>query len=306
MLIYIENKKLASKIITYLDYINKNYTLDIKANYEYILVGQLNKKTLELCENKKVIFITYLIEEKLSNIFIKNNKSIRTYRNFIINNFNKFDKIIVSLESIKNELSNIIKTNIEVINKELPIINISSNNKEIYARYNIKKRRKNILFIDFDYKYIEYIYNLSNNYPKLNFIYLGFKPYYELSKKNKEIYNKLNSNITLIKYYDLNIFSDLVKLSNIIINTSDLILNTDYLYTIFLFRRKFISIENLYYDNYLINSKHIYIFEKAKELKIKFDKVLNDKLQDLTENAYDIIKDNSFTNISKKYSTYLN
>lgn len=302
MLIYIENKELESKIITYLDYIKKDYILDINIEYEYILVGQLNKKTLDLCNNKKVIFITYLIEEKLYNIFIKNNKITRSYKNKIIKNFNEYYKIIVSNNSIKNMLSKIIKTNIEVINKELPIINIS-NNKNIY---NIKKSKKNILFIDFDYKYLDYINNLSLKNQNLNFLYLGYKPYYELTKKNKEIYNKLNNNVILIKYYDINIFCDLLKISNIIINTSNIIVNIDYLYTIFLLRKKFISIDNLFYNDYIINSKHIYIFNNEKELNIKFDKVFNNKLQNLTENAYDIIKDNTFTNISNKYGVYLN
>lgn len=71
MLIYIEDNELSSKIISYLDYINKEYTLDINSKYEYVLIADINKKSIEISKNKKVILITYLFEKKYIKLLLK-------------------------------------------------------------------------------------------------------------------------------------------------------------------------------------------------------------------------------------------
>ena len=302
MLIYIENKELCSKIISYLDYINKEYTLDINSEYEYVLIADINKKSLELSKNKKTILITYLFEKKIYRSFIKNNKQNREFKNRLINCINKFNKVIVSMDYIKNLLRQKTETEIVKIDKELPSINIG-NTKYLYDIYKIKKRRKNILYIDFEYEGIENINSLSLKYPKVNFLYLGFKPYYNMTKKEKKLYNNLSKNVYKIKYYDINIFCDILKLSDIVINESNILFDINYLYAILILKKKFLS-KNLAYQN-LLDNKHIYMYENQKELILKFNKIFEERLADISTTAYDYIINNTFFQIAKKYSIYL-
>jgi len=62
---------------------------------------------------------------------------------------------------------------IDVIPNELPIINISRNTKDIYDKYELRKRRKKIIVIDLYYDYLSYMYELGFRYPKFDFIYVG-------------------------------------------------------------------------------------------------------------------------------------
>lgn len=303
MLIYIENKELLTKILSYLDYQNKNYTLDINSEYEYVVISDINKRSLEISKGKKIILVTHLLEEKIYRVFTKNNKQNREFKNRLIRNIDTFYKVIVSLEAIKKLLLTKTSTNVITINEEIPTINLT-NNKYLYDTYKIRKRRKNILFIDFNYDGINNIYQLSLKYPKYNFIYLGFKPYYNMTKKEKGIFDKLPNNIYQIKYYDLNIFCDILKISDFVINESNIMLDIKYLYAIFIMKKRFLTKNNILFDD-LINSKHLYTYDDTKELLMKVSKILDDRLSNITENAYDYICDNAFTQISKKYSICL-
>lgn len=109
----------------------------------------------------------------------------------------------------------------------------------------------------------------------------------------------------LVKYHNINIFWYLVNESFIIINNSDIILKDDYLNIILLLKKILISKDNILYENYLLNSFHIYTYNNLKELKIKLKKVTESRLLNLTSNSYEVIKDNNFKEIAHKYSKYL-
>lgn len=302
MLVYIEDKKLLTKIISYLDHKKISYTLDISSNYKYIVIAELNKKTLELCENKKTIFITHLIENKIYEIITKKNKRVISYKSNLFKQLNRFYKIITSLDSIKIYLEKKIKTNVMVIHKEIPLIDYNKRTSKNYT-LPVFKKNKTVLFIDLDYENPDYIYNMSHKYPRLNFLYVGFK--YNPTNKNKNLIDKLPNNVTKIKYIDLNIFVELVKMSYVVVNTSNLFFYPDYLYSILLLKKKFLTKYNVFYDSFLIGSKHIYMFDNQAEEKIKIDKILDNRISNLVEEAYDLIKQNNFNEISVKYRNYL-
>lgn len=90
-----------SQIINYLDYAKKNYTLDITSNYEYVLIAQINRKTIDNFKNKKIIFITHLIEQKLYNSLIKKNKKDKEFKKKLFDYLNTCFIVITSLESLK-------------------------------------------------------------------------------------------------------------------------------------------------------------------------------------------------------------
>lgn len=300
ILVYIENKELLTKTINYLEGSRLSYTTDLKVDFEYLLVAEANNKIINFIDNhdlknKKLIFITYLEEEKILLNKI-NDKLFKLLSNCY--------KIIVSLPSIKEILNKKIKNDIIIIEKEIPIINISKSNSDIYNKYKISKRKKKILLLDSDYNNIQIAHELALKYNKINFIYVGFKSDYLIKNKELNLLYNLPKNVSCVKYYDFNILSDLVKISYLVINFEEL-LEINYLYMILLFKKQLLMKESTLYKKYLINSKNCYLFKDNKDLMIRLNKIIESRVSNLTDNGYLLIKNNTFNDIVKKYSFYL-
>lgn len=299
ILVYIDNKELLTKTINYLENASLSYTTDLKVEYEYLLIAESSSKVIKLInniKNKKIIFITYLEEKNI----LKNKNIDKLYKIL-----NKCYKIIVSLPSIKNILKSKIRNDIVVIEHEIPIINISKSNNDIYNKYKISKRKKKILLLDFDYNNIEIIKEIALKYNKINFVYIGFKSDYLMKEKNINLLYNMPKNVSFVKYYDFNVLSDLCKISFLIINFEDIKFKIEYLYMILLFKKQLLTKENLLYSDYLINSKNSYIFKDNKELLIRLNKIIDGRVSNLTDSGYLLIKDNTFSGIVKKYSFYI-
>lgn len=301
ILVYIDDKNLLTKTISYLESTSLSYTTDLKVEYEYIIIAEVNSKVIKLLDNldlktKKIVFLSYLEEENI----LKNKISDKL--NQILN---KCYKIIVSLPSIKNILKKKVKNDIVVIERELPIINISKSNSDIYNKYKISKRKKKILLFDFDYNNIDIIHEIALKYNKINFVYIGFKSDYLIKEKQLNLLYNMPKNVSFVKYFDFNILSDLVKISHLIINFEDIKFNIEYLYMILIFKKQLLIKESIKYEDYLINSKNAYIYTDNKDLLIRLNKILSDRVANLSDNGYLLIKDNNFNEIAKKYSFYI-
>lgn len=278
MLLQIKDKILLLKIITYLDELNIPYTTDSNNEYEYIIMAELSRKNLSLIEktDKKVIFITYLIEDKI----ITRNQSFLLKINNILN---KCFKIIVSMPSIK-----------KIINKENTIvIEKPINNIDLYSHFKINKRKRKILLIDLEgkqYNKIEYITKL---YPKYEYIYLTYNP---KIKNNNYIVIKDFNNITYI---------ELIRMSNLVI-VMDINIDITYLYPIMLLKKQLLMKESPLYDGYLINSKNIYLFKDKKELLLKLKKIIEKRIANLTYEAYELVNKNSYEQTILKIKNIFN
>lgn len=306
VLIYIENKKLLSKVVSYIENIDIPYTTDFNINFDYLIIGEINDKIIDFIKEKncKIIFLTYLEE---NNIYINRNlfnkKSIE-YNEKLYRILNRCYKVIVSLPYIKNILDKNIKTDIVIIEKEIPPVIKLQNNKDIYNKYRISKVKKKALLVDFDYNNIEVIYNLALKYKKINFIFIGFKADYLLKENELNYLYKLPKNVTKIKYFNFNILSDLCKVSFLIINFEKNIM-IKYLYIFLLLKKQLVMKESLIYSDYLINSKNCYLFKDNRELFIKINKILDGRVGNLTDSGFQLVKNNSFYETIKKYSLYI-
>ena len=305
--VYIEDYSFLTKIIYYLDMASINYTTDLDSDFSYILFAEVNMKTLKMMDeypDKKFIFITHIEENKIFHHFTSNNKRSTTIKNKYHSIFKRCYKLIVSLPYFKNLFLNDCHF-IDVIPKTLPIINISRSTKDIYEKYELKKRRKKIVIMDINYDYISYLHDLSYRYPKFDFIYIGYKSKYLLTKKEKSLISDMNINVKYIPYVDLNIFSDLCKVSYMVIDFNSYILDRNYLYMILLLKKQLMLYENVLYDDFLIPSKHAYFFKDKDELFLRFDKIIQTRVMNLSENGFDLIKGFSTFDIVKKYSETL-
>jgi hypothetical protein len=297
----IDDKIFLSKIISYLERNNIKYTTDISDDYDRLLVAEINKKTISLIKEnhrmkKKIIFITHLEELKIQKHYALYNKRSTYYKSKLYNNLNMCYLVIVSLPYFKKILSSKINSAIEVIERELPY----------YEAYNKKVRsKKEVVCVDPDYDNINYIYKLAIEYPKYKFKVLGYSPSYHLPKKTKDLLISSPSNIIYIKYYDHYTFIDLNRNSFMIIYFDHNLLNFNYLYSAFLMKKIVLLKNNEIYDDYIVNSKNGYLFDKYEELNMKFKKISHDRVANLSGEMYEMIKNNNFDKISVKFGKKL-
>jgi len=303
MFVYIEDHFFLTKVIYYLKQADIRYTTDSTLPYSSVLLAEINNRTIKLIEenpDKNFIFITYLEENKIFHHFTSVHKRSRSFKNRYHHFFQKCNKLIVSLPYFKDILIRDCH-NIDVVPYEIPVINISRNTKDVYQKYDLNKRKKKIMVIDLYYKNLKYIDSLANKYSKIEFIYVGYQPNYLLTKKEQLILRKLPDNIIFVSYFDKNIFSDLCKVSFMVIDFDSYLLDRDYLYMILVFKKHLLLFDNLLYKNLLIPSKHCYFFDTVESLILRIDKVINERVMNLTGIGYDLIKEFTLEQIIKKY-----
>lgn len=306
-LIYIEKKELLGEIITYLKESKTPYTTDIDVDIDTVLFAELTPRIIKKMEyykelGKKIIFILYLEEDKIYIQSKLNNKVSKNYMKKINHIINISDTVVASLPFFKNLFGD----KVVIIEHILNSFSISKQTNEILKKYSLKRRKKKILIFDFDYHYLDYIESVVEKYPKLEYIYLGLKPNYLLTFKNKKKLKNLEEKVTFIPYYNLNAIIDFIQLSDMIINFEDINLKRSYLYIIFLLKKELIMKQSSLFEDYLINSKNVYTFKTKDGLLKKLNKIEHDRLGNLTDNAYDIIRSCSEMEIIKKWSSLLN
>jgi len=306
-LIYIEKKELLGEIITYLKESKTPYTTDIDVDIDTVLFAEITPRIIKKMEyykelDKKIIFILYLEEDKIYIQSKLNNKTSKNYIKKINYIINISDIVVASLPFFKNLFGD----KVVIIEHILNSFSISKQTNEILKKYSLKRRKKKILIFDFDYHYLDYIESVVEKYPKLEYIYLGLKPNYLLTFKNKKKLKNLEEKVTFIPYYNLNAIIDFIQLSDMIINFEDINLKRSYLYIIFLLKKELIMKQSSLFEDYLINSKNVYTFKTKDGLLKKLNKIEHDRLGNLTDNAYDIIRSCSEMEIIKKWSSLLN
>ena len=301
ILIMIENRTLLSKIVSYFDSENVKYTTNPENDYDYFLAAELNHRVIKkikenIFKNKKIIFITYLEEYKI-NIFneSKSSKAI-AYNNLLKTILNECYLIIVSLPWFKELLNKNIKTKIVVIEKENP---------NLFNSRNFKTLKNNCLIINYNFKELEQINDIAIKFPKINFQILGYLPDYLLSLKNISLINNFPSNIKIIKSFDLFDYYKHVNQNDVIVYCENNINHYNYLLYIILLKKQLL-IKNLnIYNKYFVNSKNMYLYNNDKDFVNKLRKILDNKVSNISIDAYILLKDNSFSKISKKFKEIL-
>ena len=303
ILVYIQKYSFLTKVIQYLNQADIQYTTDLNANFTYILLAEMNSKTLKLINeypDKKIIFMTHLEENKMLHYFESNQKRSRMYRNRYHSFFCKCYKLIVSLPYFKI-LCKKDCDQIDVIPYEIPIINISRNTRDIYQKYHLNKRKKKIIVIDLYYDYVEFMYDMAVRYSNFEYIYMGYQPAYMLTKKQNIFLKKIPSNVTHIPYFNENIFSDICKIGYIVIDFTSYLLSRSYLYISLSFKNQLLLLDMPIYQDFLIPSKHCYFFRTKEELLLRLGKIIDDRTMNLTDVGYDLIRNYTFYEIVQKY-----
>lgn len=294
VLIIIENQELLLKLIKIFEYANIKYTTNVNDNYDFFLVAELNKRILKrIKENifmKKVIFVAYLEEFKIEKYYKSSSKKAMVYKEFLISVLKDCYMIVVSLPFFKDILSKEFKAKIKVIEKENPFL----------LNPNSKRNRNCCLIIDHNYKSIKQVNLIAMLHPKINFVLYGYVPNYLLTIEQIKIINNLSNNVELIKYYN-NSYINFLNMFDFVIMVDNGLVNFDNLLLLILLKRKLLVKYSYIYDNYFINSKNIYLYYNFKDLVLKANKILDNKVLNFNKEAYLLIKNNNLHKISREF-----
>ncbi len=307
VLLQIKNKQWLSKLVTYFDHNDIEYTTNPDSEYDMVLFMELTDSVFYKIKekDKKVFFLSYLEEQKIFEATIKNNSRSRAYLKKISRFLRCCDTVIVSQIGMQKLIRKISDKKIDIIPYELPVINVSLTLKELYQKYSLSKKKKKILILDSEYRYLKWVNVIAYHYPKYQILYLGYAPDYSLSEQKRELLHHLKENVLLIKYFDFASFSDLVKISSIVISVDSLIKDHSYLDLILFFGKPLLIMETNFYSDYLIDSKNCYMFHTGKTLCDKLAGMITGQYPPVTEFGYQLIKGNNEKEILKKYSNYI-
>ncbi len=294
--VYIDDKKLLTKIIQYLELNKISVTTNYKDEYDKVIIGQINTKTKEIINEayvnkKQIVFIAYNLESKIIKEFTKEED------NLFKKNFTEIcdlsSNILVSLPAIKQILSKKICSNkIEILPREIPIIH----------KVTTKKRNGNIIIFDPNYKNIEAAYQIALKYPKRKVKVIGFQSDNLLTKKTKELIKGMPNNVIFIKYWDDYIYTSGCLNSSIIIYCDNALKDLYLLDILFISKKIVIVKDDIIFKNYLVNSKNSYTYIDDSDLLIKLKKIFDNRVANLTLESYDLIKNNNLKEISVKLS----
>lgn len=286
ILIYIENKSLLTKFITYFDYMNINYTTNFNDEFDTLVIAQNNKNSLKLIDRaKKIIYIAYLDELKIY-------KNKYDYRSKMLSFFNKCNLIVVSIPFFKKVIKH---KKIVVLPIENLCIGLCKN-----KLFSFKKREINI--IDSNYNYLTSIFNVANSYPNYNFNLIGYSV--NLSKKDKLLLDDLPSNLKLYKYCNERILGSYINNSFLVIFFDNILESSNYLNICLNLKKNTLILDSDLCYQYLIDNKNSYLFNLDNFSK-KLKKILTNRVCNLGSEGYNLIKDNNFSVIADKFCKLL-
>ena len=292
-LVYIENKDLLTKIVTYLDYSNLEYTMDMNSDFKTLIIAQNNKKSLDLIKKaKRIIYIAYLDELKISNSYLKKGKKYAVYKNKMTDFFNKCNLIITSLPSLKKIIGS---KKVITIPKENLCIGICKN-----KIFNLRK--KSIVIIDSDYKYLESFFELVNKFPNFQYELIGFNS--NLTKKERSLLSDIPKNLKLYKYCNERLLQNYISNSNLVIFFDNILDSSNYLNICLNLKKNLLVLDNELCRDYLIDNKNVYLFNIDNIIK-KFNRIISNRVCNLGIEGYNLVKDNNFINTADKFCKLL-
>lgn len=305
-LIYIEDTNYLKKIIYLFKKSEISFTTNLNDNFDSILISELNNRTLNLVKkyylNKRIIFWFHLEEIRFCYNYTKQNKSSLLYKNKLFEILSLCTDIVVSLPFFKNLFEKKLRKSIYVIpriNKKI----FSIKTRGLCKKYNLAKNMKKILVIDYNYQYLEWIYSLASNYKKIQFIYIDYTPEFRLTNRKQQLLKNKPSNIKIETIFFEDIFLELLSLSDMVIYLSDLY-DYNYLSSVLLMK-KIVFVKNFYaFESFLVNSKNCYIFDSSNELNKKVGKILNNRISNLSEKGYELVKNNNTSQIVYMLNQY--
>ncbi len=327
VLLYTENEKLnrksgLGKAIKHqkqsLDYVNIEYTTNIKDDYDILLINTWFVKSYFVAKKakkmgKKVIYYAHSTEEDYKNGFILSNQTSKIIKWWLIKCYSTSDIILTPtlyskrlLENYKGletkkiyALSNGIDTNYFKKDKKL--------GEKFRKAYNIKKDDKVIVSIGLyiERKGIIDFVELAERMPEYKFIWFGSSPLILSPNNVRKAVNKKLDNLTFAGYVE----KDMIKGA---LSGCDLYLfptkeETEGIPIVEAISCKAKSLirDIGVFEDWLTDGVNVYKAKDIDEFELKIKNILNGKLKDLTKNAYKVAEEREQKNIAIKLKAIL-
>jgi len=322
VLLYTENEKMVGKSglgkaikhqMKALDYEKIDYTNNPKEDYDILHINTYFPKSYFLAkkakkQGKKIVYHAHSTEEDYKNGFIFAKQTSKIFKKWLIKCYSLGDVIVTPtpyskrlLEGYKG-LEN--KTIYDVSNGiELEFFKKDKKLGEMFRKkYGYKKEDKVIFGIGLyiERKGIVDFVELAKRLPEYKFIWFGYSPLAAATKPvKKAIHTKLD-NLTFAGYVE----PEMIKAA---MNGGDLFLfptleETEGIPVIEACACKCNSIirDIPIFDDWLVDGENIYKAKDINEFEEKIKLFFNGKLNDLTDNAYDVAKQRDIKIVGKK------
>jgi len=322
VLLYTENEKMVGKSglgkaikhqMKALDYEKIDYTNNPKEDYDILHINTYFPKSYFLAkkakkQGKKIVYHAHSTEEDYKNGFIFAKQTSKIFKKWLIKCYSLGDVIVTPtpyskrlLEGYKG-LEN--KTIYDVSNGiELEFFKKDKKLGEMFRKkYGYKKEDKVIFGIGLyiERKGIVDFVELAKRLPEYKFIWFGYSPLAAATKPvKKAIHTKLD-NLTFAGYVE----PEMIKAA---MNGGDLFLfptleETEGIPVIEACACKCNAIirDIPIFDDWLVDGENIYKAKDINEFEEKIKLFFNGKLNDLTDNAYDVAKQRDIKIVGKK------
>ena len=276
----------------------------VHLNYYGIQSYFLAKKARKL--NKKIIYNAHSTEEDFKNSFIFSNQIAPLFKKWICKCYKQGDLIVTPTEYSKSILENYnLDKPIKVISNGIDLNYIKKDKnmgEKFRKKYNIKKNEKVIISVGLYFKrkgLIDFA-KIAESMPEYKFIWFGYTPKIFLTSEIKNILNKNIPNLIFAGYVEQD---ELIKAYS----GCDLFLFLTYeetegivLLEALASKAKILIRDIPIYSKEFIDGKNIYKGKKIDELKKKIKLIVENKVDDLTEEGYKVVQEKNLSHVGKE------
>ena len=319
ILLYTEGEKIVNKSglgkaikhqIKALESAGIDYTLDLKDDYDILHINTYFPISYEIAKKakkkgKKIVYHAHSTEEDYKNGFILAKQTAPIFKKWLIKCYNLGDVIVTPTPYSKKLLEKYgIDKKIYPISNGIEIEKFTKNvenGKKFRKKYGYTKEDKVIIGIGLyiERKGIVDFVELAKRLPEYKFIWFGYSPLKAATKPVKEAVNTKLDNLVFAGYVeqeeiswamsgcDLYLFPTLEETEGIPIIEACASKCRTLIRDIPVF------------DNWLKDGKNTYKAKNIDEFEDKIKKIINNKLPDLTEEAYKVAEERRIEKIGQ-------
>ena len=294
-----------------LDYAGVEYTLNLDDDYDLIHIntyGPMSFALAQVCKmnHKKIVYHAHSTEEDFRDSFLFSNQISPIFKKWIVTCYKLGDYIITPTPYAKRLL--------ESYNMGVDITDISNgiditkfvHSKELgmdFRRtYNYKDDDKVIMGIGLylERKGILDFIELAKRLPQYKFIWFGYTPLYSIPEKIRQAVKTKLPNLCFAGYVeqemiikamngaDLYVFPTLEETEGIPVMEACAC------------KQRILVRDIPVFEGWLEDGVNVYKAKDVDEFEIKINKILNNELEDLTENAYNVALERDLKIIGQK------
>lgn len=290
---------------------NIEYTTNLRDDYDLVHINFYGPRSYMLAKQakkkgKKVVYHAHSTEEDFRNSFILSNKIAPIFKKWIIKCYTLGDHILTPTPYSKRLLEGYgIKNPITAISNGIDVKFFEKNEKlgeEFRKKFNYSKKDKIIMGVGLyiERKGILDFVELAKRLPEYKFIWFGYSPLSASPKKIKEAVNTKLNNLLFAGYVepeilkgaysgcDLYLFPTLEETEGIPIIEACAA------------RIPALIRDIPVFSEWLIDGVNVYKAKNIDEFENKIKNILNGKLPNLTEEAYEVAKQRDIKKVGKE------